>query len=156
MSSASRDLGNKYQMKISMEKPDDALGIEDTFGDCCSIVVCNSEFCHYNKEYFIDNLNILYLGDDGIKFQKSYNNKKDFCLLFNPKVLYCSFLEKLTPFVELGYYDIDFEMESQLQNYFNRICSEVLSDYRYRKELAENLLFELGHYIVRNIILPKY
>lgn len=151
-----RNTGNCCQMKLSIGKPDEALGIEEFLENCCSLVLYNPEFCDYQKECLTANLNVLYVGDDCVKFEKSYANKSGFCILFSPKMLPHNILEKLAPFVEFGYYDVDFEMESQLRNYFSRISAEALSEYLYRKEAAVNLLFELSHYIIRNIILPEY
>lgn len=151
-----RNASNCFRMKLSVEKPDEALGIEDVFGDCCSLVVYNSKFYDYTKEYFTSSLNVLYLGDDAMKFEKSYNDNSGFCLLFSPKKLDYNVLQQLSAFVEYGYYDIDFEVEAQLRNYFKRICSEVVSDRLNPKQVAASLLFELSDYIIRNIILPKY
>lgn len=93
---------------------------------------------------------------DSVRMECLYSDIQEISIIFNTNLRGCNVFDKLSPIINYKAYELDAIQFEEFLGYFDRIYSEALSGYRYRKDLLSDLLSLLSHHVLKELILPSF
>jgi hypothetical protein len=140
--------------------PLDKVNIAECFppgfhkSDWYGIYFFNASKNHSNNQDHKPFIAFLNAGFDFVT-QHASKHQPGFLVLFNhnflPKRLNDK-LQQLPLFIQQGWgpHELTSQQVPELKLLFNKICSELPSDYLYKKELLATLVTQLMHFVIKN------
>jgi len=100
--------------------------------------------------------NSIVLDTDSVRMECSHSDIQEISIIFNTNLRGCNVYDKLGPIIKYEAYELDSRQFEEFIVFFDRIYSEALSGYRYRKDLLSDLLSLLNHHILKELIIPTF